>query len=181
MLYRSFFTYTLKTWNDFCSAISLPVFGISNYSDPQWIREPTDRGAWGLVQSCLLILGLCVYSAIHLIVVHRDCGWWARGFIRGKWLVVAPLAPEFIVFNAWFQRQQAVRKARLLRRLHGQDEPSSRTWTLWGLVWPRPRIFDPERPKRQEKQRGGHTSESRSQKPSQEIRLSWTWSEIRLN
>jgi len=54
--------------------MGLPVSGISNYSNPQWIAEPSGRDTWGLVQNCLLKLGLSVYSAIRLNVFHRYCG-----------------------------------------------------------------------------------------------------------
>lgn len=108
---------------------------------------------------CRVVCGLCVYSAVHLNVFRRNCGWWARGFIKCKWLVVALLAPEFIVFNAWSQRRQAVRIARMLRRLNGQEEPSYSIRTGWAHFWPRAGMFDLENPKRQEKQRGGHASE----------------------
>ncbi len=128
--------------------MGLPVFG--NYSNPQWIAEPNGRETWGLVPSCLLTLGLSVYSAIHLNVFHRDCGWWARGFIRCRLLVVAQLAPEFIVFKTRVQRRQAVRIARMFRRLNEKEETSFRIRTLWAHSWPRVGIFDPERPERQE-------------------------------
>ena len=37
-------------------------------------------------------------------------------------MVIALLAPEFIVYNAWSQRQQAKRVMRLLRQRSGQGE-----------------------------------------------------------
>lgn len=105
--------------------MGLPIFGESNYSNPQWVNEPNNRGTYGLLQTCILTLGLCVYSAIHLNVFHKECGWWMRAFICTKWIIVALLAPEFVVLNAWSQRRQAVRIAQLLRRRAGQDEPRS--------------------------------------------------------
>ena len=138
--------------------MGLDIFGTSNYSNPQWIPEPNGRGTWGLIQTCLLTLGLCVYSAIHLNVFHRQCRWWTRLSIRLKWLVVALLAPEFIVYNAWSQRRQAVRIARMLRRRCGQKEPVPLILNLWTYLWPRARITDPEGPKDQPKQPNKHAS-----------------------
>jgi len=31
-----------------------------------WVSEPDGRGTWGLIQTCLLTLFLCIYSAVHL-------------------------------------------------------------------------------------------------------------------
>lgn len=150
--------------------MGLPVFGISNYSNPQWIPEPNNRGTWGLVQSCLLTLGLCVYSAIHLNVFHRECSWWTRYLIRCKWLVVALLAPEAIVFNAWSQRRQAVRLARVLRRRSGQEEPVSCFLSIWNKIWSRTRIVDQENGSC--KRHDGHVSKQRVQYLGQEKRHS---------
>ena len=122
--------------------------------------EPNGRGTWGLIQTCLLTLGLCIYSAIHLNVFHRQCRWWTRLSIRLKWLVIALLAPEFIVHNAWSQRRQAVRIARMLRRRCGQKEPVPLGLNLWTYLWPRARIIDPEGPKDQTKQPDRHASGS---------------------
>ena len=33
-----------------------------------WVDEPNGRGTWGLIQTCLVTLFLCTYTAIHLNV-----------------------------------------------------------------------------------------------------------------
>lgn len=111
--------------------MGLAIFGTSNYSDPHWTPDPNTRGTWSLIQTCVITLGLCVYSALHLNVFHHQCRWWMRGLIRCKWMVIALLAPEFIVYNAWSQRRQAVRTAKLLRKRSGQEEPGSFMTTLY--------------------------------------------------
>ena len=141
--------------------MGLPIFGISNYSNPQWVPEPNGRGTWGLVQTCLLTLGLCVYSAVHLNVFHRECNWWTRFLIRCKWLIVALLAPEFIVFNAWSQRRQAIRIARILRRRCNQGDPVSPIMKLWARARPMVRDLDPESSHSRERQPAGRPSERR--------------------
>lgn len=87
------------------------------------IQIPAGHGA--SIQTCVVTLGLCVYSALHLNVFHRKCGWWMRWWIRIKWMLIALLAPEFVVCNAWSQRRQAARIAKLLRRRSGQQESES--------------------------------------------------------
>jgi hypothetical protein len=105
--------------------MGLAIFGTSNYTDPYWAPNPTTRGTTGLVLGCLVTLVLCVYSALHLNVFHRQCPWWMRCLVRTKWMLIALLAPEFVVFNAWSQRRHALRIAQVLRRRSGQAEPES--------------------------------------------------------
>jgi len=117
----------------FILTMGLPIFGESDFKHAQWVSENNNRGTWSLVQTCLITLGLCVYSAVHLNCFQADCPQWMKYVVRGKWLVVALLAPEFIVFNAWSQRRQAVRLARILRRRSGQEEP--RSWVRSLCDW----------------------------------------------
>ena len=105
--------------------MAITIFGTSNFTTQYWGPDPDTRGAWDLVRSCIITLGLCVYSALHLNVFHHGCPWWARALVRLKWMLVALLAPEFVVFNAWSQRRQACRIARLLRERSGQPDPES--------------------------------------------------------
>lgn len=141
--------------------MGLPIFGTSNYTNAQWVPEPNNQGTWGLLQTCLLTLGLCVYSAIHVNILHRECKLWMRWLIRCKWLLVALLAPECVVFNAWSQRRQAVRLACMLRRRCGQEEPETRImrWLRW--IRPKTHIVDCERGQVQEQQHSGNVSDSR--------------------
>ncbi|RDL35312.1 uncharacterized protein BP5553_07243 [Venustampulla echinocandica] len=125
--------------------MGLPIFGTSNYTSAQWVPEPNRRGTWDLVQSCVLTLGLCIYSAFHLNVFHRECKWWIRFLVQTKWLVVALLAPEFIVFNAWAQRRQAVRIAKMLRKRSGQEEVGSWFTRLCKYFRRKLRLLDQER------------------------------------
>lgn len=81
--------------------------------------------------------------------------------------MIALLAPEFVVFNAWSQRRQAVRIARMLRRRCGQEDPCSCASILWAYFWPRSPIIDQESLKCQGKQRAGHISDLRSQNLAQ--------------
>lgn len=103
----------------------ITIFGASNFTTAAWGPDTSVRGTWDLIQTCIITLSLCVYTALHLNVFHRECPWWARCLIRLKWTLIALLAPEFVVFNAWFQRRQAGRIARMLRRRYGQPEPES--------------------------------------------------------
>ena len=84
----------------------LPIFGHVNDS-PQWQPDPAGRGTSGLLQQCIITIGLCVYSAINLnILPHRSTAA-DRFFAKFGWILLTLLVPEFIVYNAWSQRRKA--------------------------------------------------------------------------
>ena len=72
-----------------------------------WVSDPAGRGTFSLIISCLLTLGLCVWSAMHLNVpppnephIHT----WLRNL---KWGAIGVFAPELILFAAWRQYSSA--------------------------------------------------------------------------
>lgn len=72
-----------------------------------WVSEPYGRGTFSLVLSCVLTLGLCVWSAMHLnIPPHNVSRWhtWIRSF---SWGLTGIFAPELLVFAAWRQHNSA--------------------------------------------------------------------------
>ena len=60
-----------------------------------WVNEPDGRGTWGLIQSCLVTLFLCVYTAIHLHIRPHQSQ-------RRQWLrrigvsLLASVLPEYV-------------------------------------------------------------------------------------
>ena len=60
-----------------------------------WVSEPDGRGTWGLIQSCLVTLCLCIYTAIHLNIrpQQTESQSWLR---RIKASLLASVAPEFM-------------------------------------------------------------------------------------
>ena len=88
-----------------------------------WEPEPDGRGTWSILWSCLVTIFICTWSVLHLDVPKRH-GWWYLRFRKVKWMLVAALAPEYILMLAaddFFQART------LLGHLvtHGGDE-----WTL---------------------------------------------------
>ena len=88
-----------------------------------WIPEPDGRGTWSIIWSCLVTIFICTWSVLHLDLPERH-GFWYLFFRKVKWMLVAALAPEFILMiavNDFFQARF------LLGQLvaHGGDE-----WTL---------------------------------------------------
>ena len=96
----------------------LPIFGTSN-QHAIWQPDPDGRGTSSLLQTCLITIGLCIYSAIHLNIPRHGASWWEKFFAKLKWVVVALFAPELVVFTAWCQRQDAKVMLKALVGAHG--------------------------------------------------------------
>jgi len=68
-----------------------------------WVSDPDGRGTFGLILSCVVTLGLCVWSAMHLNIpalgeTEKDL--WIKGIKWGFWGVTAP---ELVIYAAWKQ------------------------------------------------------------------------------
>lgn len=67
-----------------------------------WVDEPNGRGTWGLIQTCLVTLFLCVYTAIHLNIRPHQTKTksWLR---RIGASLLASAAPEYMFICALSQ------------------------------------------------------------------------------
>jgi hypothetical protein len=98
-----------------------------------WVSDPTGRGTISLVFSCLLTLGLCVWSAMHLnIPPHEELP--AQTLMRNfKWGLIGVFGPELVVFAAWRQYNSAkelhaeVRRQTEILMPARRDEAENRT------------------------------------------------------
>ena len=88
-----------------------------------WHPVPTYRGTYNILSACLVTIGLCVWSALHLNVPKYGKAsrqWWRKV----KWLFVGLFAPELVAWTA-FQQHRAARKLyRHMREKLGQDMPT---------------------------------------------------------
>ncbi|KAE9402633.1 hypothetical protein BT96DRAFT_991072 [Gymnopus androsaceus JB14] len=101
-----------------------PPFKI--YPDPEF------RGTYNLVSSCIVTLGLCVWTAVHLDVPTSSVLQYWR---KVKWVMLGMLAPELLLFIACLQWFSA-------RRIQDEaDEclkaPKQRSILIWLLDCPR--------------------------------------------
>lgn len=90
-----------------------------------WVSDPDGRGTFSLVTSCLLTLGLCVWSALHLNIPSKDEGrrkYWLR---RVKWSVCGILIPEIVVLLAWRQWTSAGRLTNEINKVLNDVEQRS--------------------------------------------------------
>jgi hypothetical protein len=66
----------------------------------QWHPEPQFRGTFQILSSCLVTIGLCVWTAVHLNVPehdHKKKLWPSRQFWRKTgWLILGVFAPELV-------------------------------------------------------------------------------------
>lgn len=65
-----------------------------------WQPNPTTRGTFDILSTCIITLLLCVWTSVHLNV-PRPGGFWESRFRKVGWLLLALLAPEVVAYTAW--------------------------------------------------------------------------------
>lgn len=68
-----------------------------------FVQETKERDTVSLILSCVLTLGLCVYSALHLNVPPKYETYAGAILRQTKWCLIALLAPEVVLYAAWKQ------------------------------------------------------------------------------
>ncbi|KAI9881126.1 MAG: hypothetical protein M1830_008284 [Pleopsidium flavum] len=104
---------------------------------PAWVSEPNGRGTWKIIYSCCFTLSLCVVTAIHLNVGPAgentfEC--WRR---KCKWVIIAILSPEIILYTAGKQWFSASRLCKKLNKLAAQEQTELPTSTTTAPFWSR--------------------------------------------
>jgi hypothetical protein len=118
-----------------------------------WKAESTTRGTLSILISCISTLVLCVWSAVHLNIPEqpnererpylRKAKWLklpkphkSVPFIRKAcWLVFGLLAPELVVFTAWYQHEKAKEKQEKCLQLWATHGMIGRGIKRLGLSW----------------------------------------------
>jgi len=71
--------------------------------DAMWHSEPTHRGTFSILSSCLVTMALCIWTAVHLnLPEHRKES--QQVYRKILWLALGLFVPEAVVWNAWRQR-----------------------------------------------------------------------------
>lgn len=92
-------------------------------SQPQfisWKPEPTFRGTWDIIITCVSTLIFCVWSAVHIDIPKNPKTrtlWPNLG-----WLLVGLLAPELLLYIAYKQRRTAMTLLGMSRRYLKTEE-----------------------------------------------------------
>jgi len=79
--------------------------------------EPPGRGTFGILRSCVITLGLCVYTAVHVNIPRANASKLSKIGTKAAFVAVGMFAPELIVYLAWCQRLQAVRLTDKLNKI----------------------------------------------------------------
>ena len=66
-----------------------------------WHADPTFRGTWGLISTCLGTLFICVWKAVHMDVPLRASPW--NVLDKVGWLFVGVFAPDYLLYLACCQ------------------------------------------------------------------------------
>ncbi|KAK0750470.1 hypothetical protein B0T18DRAFT_408963 [Schizothecium vesticola] len=109
-----------------------------NQTSP-WQPQPTFRGTFGILSTCLVTLGLCVWSAIHLNMPARNeapwdficalsvwknarekrpwchISWPGQALRKTAWALLGFFAPELVAFTAYQQHKTAKSLTRALK------------------------------------------------------------------
>ncbi|KAL4732653.1 hypothetical protein ACLX1H_001671 [Fusarium chlamydosporum] len=93
---------------------------------PSWVSTPNVRGTWDILQSCILTLVACIYTALHLDVPKKTT-WQYLLWEKSKWVAVTLFAPEIAVFTAASQLRYAWNLKSTLRKI--QKEKQESNWT----------------------------------------------------
>jgi len=103
MLFLHAFFYLLQYIRPALAAPLQIITALNTEFAPSWVDDPSGRGTWNLLYSCVFTLGLCVWSAIYLNDPSRHESVWQGWRRKVKWVVIALFAPELVVFVAFYQ------------------------------------------------------------------------------
>ncbi|OTB12606.1 hypothetical protein K445DRAFT_43375, partial [Daldinia sp. EC12] len=99
---------------------------LSTVIAPSWVSAQGIRSTSDILWSCVVTLTACIYTSLHLNI-GRESGWRQRLWQKVKWVIIAILAPEIVVFTASSQYLKArqlvtqLNKERDTRKEKGKD------------------------------------------------------------
>ncbi|PMD12836.1 hypothetical protein NA56DRAFT_453094 [Hyaloscypha hepaticicola] len=72
-----------------------PYGAASDNPTASWHPEPTFRGTYSILSTCIVTLGLCVWTSLHLNIpaYGKASQQWRKKLV---WLVVGLFAPELV-------------------------------------------------------------------------------------
>ena len=88
---------------------------------PPWVPNPDFRGTSGILWNCIVTLSACVYTAIHLNVPPAREGKWRALWQRTKWVAMALLAPEIVLYCALTQFWDARELVKHLNKIQNDE------------------------------------------------------------
>ena len=89
-----------------------------------WVGQPNQRGTIDIIWSCVVTLGICVWTMLHLNVPAKSDSQFKLFIRRARWMAIAILAPELVMLFASGQWASAKRSVAEMRELGCSD------WTM---------------------------------------------------
>jgi hypothetical protein len=85
--------------------LSAPVSEIAQNEQEivHWVADPQTRGTLSLLLSCVITLLLCIWTSLHLNIPEPEESAGSQLAGKLKWMAMALLAPELVVYTAWRQ------------------------------------------------------------------------------
>ena len=86
-----------------------PAINSTTPGNPQylWRGEPEQRGTSGILVICISTLIICVWSTVHFNIPTIRRAPIRRFFTQVLWMVIALIAPEFLLYLAINERISA--------------------------------------------------------------------------
>lgn len=72
-----------------------------------WRPGTHQRGTFNILSTCVITLGLCLWTAIHMNVPPLKSGFLSRLLRKSGWVLFGFLAPELVAFAAFQQFREA--------------------------------------------------------------------------
>ncbi|KAN0095756.1 hypothetical protein V8E51_016467 [Hyaloscypha variabilis] len=103
-----------------------------NITTTGWVSEPNGRGTFGILRGCLVTLGLCMYTALHVNIPPEKATKRQKFMKKAKWVLIGMFAPELVVFVAWCQRQQALKLSKDLQPIFEEQTLTHSFFAIMG-------------------------------------------------
>lgn len=100
-----------------------------------WVREPSGRGTWSILWSCLATIFICTWTVLHLNVPKPGHGRAYLQFRKIAWMLIALIAPEIVLFTSAEHLSDSRAMTRAWR------EKGDRGWTLTHAQFARAKGF----------------------------------------
>lgn len=82
-------------------------YNVLQQSYVTWQSDPSVRGTFDIISTCISTLLVCVWSAVHIGIPENPKSPWS---LRQKfqWMVIGILAPDYVAYIAYSELRTAV-------------------------------------------------------------------------
>jgi hypothetical protein len=95
-----------------------------------WVSSPDRRGTGDILYSCTITIVLCIFTVLHMNVPGHGERPWKQYRRKIKWMFIALIAPEVVLYVAYTQYQEARSLCKTLNDLKPGDSESDRDQTV---------------------------------------------------